>query len=802
MRKSVPSYALILPILLFLPSTLHAQSRPVVLPNPINGPGSTLSQAPRPPLPHSPALPYGLQLLSRFDLLPYLRDTKCVQDSSYDRAFNNADFGHFLRMEGNIAVLADIRGPGCIYRFWSANANGRLRIYFDNSPTPTIDCPMQDFFLGRFPPFLQPLVGHKSGGWYCFFPMPFQKHCLITVTDPGPMYYQVQYQLFPDNTKITTFSPQLSERDLAALATSLEQWGHLGLDPKPPAKAEEETDVQAICTPTTPLTVSDVSGPGEIDSLHIRLDPANSYTLRQTVIRIYWDNASHPAVEAPVGDFFGAGFGNETFTALPDAMNDQGGFCYWPMPFSRHAHIELSNYGPTPVTVSFQMRYHHLDRPLQDVGYFHARWHRQINQEGENFHILKVTGRGLYVGEHTAMQGDRGIWFLEGNEEIFVDGESFPSILGTGTEDFYTSGWYFDEGPFNEAFHGCILKDEAHSRVDAYRYQITDCVPFQKSIEVDIQHGPADNYPGSDYACVAYWYQTAPEDDWSPLNPSQLTPAHWHVPNAMEAETLKWISGTTVVVDDTSLPTLASGGAAVAIHGGKASCQLLVPKDNNYILVLAQPAVPGSARLGENWAVDDPVKIDDAPTEPLHPNETHTVHKTLHLTQGTHTLFFQVPENQTLYLDYLTLRPLLHPDTIPATDLKVLETHEGDAQIQDMAGFGPYWDNNQQLWFTGHQQGAEITLELPIEKTGNYQLSVYYTTARDYAIVQALIDGQPIGPPTDCYTPNVEAKDKTILGTIMLTEGVHRLTFRAVGKNPASTNYLIGLDAIGLKPQP
>ncbi|CCW34456.1 Protein of unknown function (DUF2961) [Chthonomonas calidirosea] len=794
--------ALIAVILALGAEFLYAQQSPVALPNPINGPGSTLSLAPRAALPHSPPLPYGLELLSRFDLLPYLRDSRCVQDSSYDRNFYNADFGHFLRVEGHTAVLADIRGPGCIYRFWSANAAGHLRIYFDGAATPTIDCAMQDFFLGKVPPFLQPLVGHKSGGWYCYFPMPFQKHCLITVTDPGPMYYHVEYQLYPDSTRIATFSPQLHQKELAALGEVLEQWGHLGLDPKPSVVEEQAQDVQTECVPGQPLTLANLSGAGEIDALHIRLDPANRYTLRQTVLRIYWDGATRPAVEAPVGDFFGAGFGKETFAALPDAMNDQGGFCYWPMPFTKSARIELINYGQRSVNVLFQMRYHRLGQPLKDAGYFHARWHRQINKEGENFHILEVQGRGLYVGEHTAMQGDRGIWFLEGNEEIWVDGESFPSIIGTGTEDFYTAGWYFDEGPFNEAFHGCILKDEAHSRVDAYRYQITDCVPFQKSIRVDIQHGPIDNYPGSDYACVAYWYQTAPDDNWSPLDPTQLTPTHWHAQDAIEAESLRWTSGDPQVIDDMNLPVLASGGAVVELHGGTAACVLPVAKEGDYILSLVQPPLAGTARLGQNWAVDDPKQVGPAPTEAIRADETNSVHQTLHLTAGDHTLFFQIPTGQTLYLDYLTLRRLLHPNSIPATDLKVVEATDGEAQIQDMTGFGPYWDNNQQLWFTGHRQGAQMTVELPVEKTGSYELSVYYTTARDYAIVQVLLDGNPIGQPTDCYTPNVQAKDQTILGNVMLTAGVHRLTFRAVGKNPASTNYLIGVDAIGLKPLP
>src|SRR5580704_1421186 len=117
----------------------HSQDRPTSTPAVVNGPGSTLSQAPRAAISHSPKIPYGLQLMARFDLLPILRATKCVQDSSYDRSGGNGDANNFLRREGNKAILSDIRGPGCIYRFWSANAAGHLSIYFDGEATPRID---------------------------------------------------------------------------------------------------------------------------------------------------------------------------------------------------------------------------------------------------------------------------------------------------------------------------------------------------------------------------------------------------------------------------------------------------------------------------------------------------------------------------------------------------------------------------------------------------------------------------------------------------------------------------------------
>ena len=149
---------------------------------------------------------------------------------------------------------------------------------------------------------------------------------------------------------------------------------------------------------------------------------------------------------------------------------------------------------------------------------------------GEHFHILQTKGRGLYVGEHTDMQGDHGIGFLEGDEKLTTDNDTFPSIHGTGTEDFYTGGWYFDEGPFNLAYHGCTVKSDDYSRISAYRYQIQDCVPFQRTLKVDIEHGGTNDYPGADYACVAFWYSD-PDHDWSPMiraaHPCRQWRARW-----------------------------------------------------------------------------------------------------------------------------------------------------------------------------------------------------------------------------------------------------------------------------------
>lgn len=917
-----------------------AQTPPAAV-KPIPGPGSTYAQQPLATVPHSPALPYGLQLLAHFELLPIFRDTRCFQDASYDPSGGNGDAGHYFRQEGNRSILCDIKGPGCVYRFWSANAAGHLKIFFDGETTPRIDCPMQDLFLGKVAPFVAPLVGHKSGGWYCYFPMPFAKRCRMEVTDPGSMYYHVQYQRFPDNRAVATFTRQLSQSDEKALGMVLAQWSSNGENPITawtPALPDYRSSTKSIGSVVSlpagqTRLLGNLVGPGVVKALRLALVPADRVTLRQTLLRVYWDGATKPAIEAPVGDFFGVGFGDHRVRSQPMAMLESGYQCFWPMPFARSARFELVNLSKIDLSaVAYGIESQHLATPLADAGYFHAQWHRETTVSGQHFHILEVKGRGHYVGEHTDMQGDRGIGFLEGDEKFYVDGETFPSIHGTGTEDFYTGGWYFDEGPFNLPFHGCTVKEDLISRVSAYRYQITDCVPFQHDLKVDIEHGGTNDYPGADYSCVAYWYQDKPAHDWSPIKPDQLNPSHPHAENAKEAESLTWSGGKSVVMTDDSLPIEASGGKLVVLSGEKVTTSLPVTANDNYTLHLNAlnlpdgaksvvvringgapvttvlngtgnridgtvfvPLKPGSHSVaidvpdaghiyldylrlepskrekgvveaeslldtldavtkaesklvdpdpiysaggalrwqpaGTNRSLGLPVTVDregdytlelavnaegsspewrlrtaSGETQTTHFNGTKGLQRLrfsglMHLKPGKQTLaLVPLAPGATLTLDWFRLVRTRYPNSFEGEGLKVLANRDGSYDTQDMKGFGPNWSGDAQLWFHATKEGAEITLELPVATSGAYTLAVYLTTAKDYGIVQTLVDDKLIGKPIDCFTQDVRPTGRVELGSLELSAGMHRITFRSAGKNAASTNFLIGIDAIGLEP--
>ncbi len=289
--------------------------------------------------------------------------------------------------------------------------------------------------------------------------------------------------------------------------------------------------------------IMDMDGPGVITRIWVTIDSRDPHFLRRIVFRMYWDNEPDPSVEVPVGDFFGTGFGYRHYTSLYTGMSSGGYYCFFPMPFNKHARIEVEN-GTGQEIYAF---YYHIDvqkheKPFEEMACFHALWNREIRtQPDRNYTVLEAEGRGHFVGLAMSMQGyDAGLGFLEGDEMVYVDGETFPSVYGTGTEDFFTSGWYFSNGTYSAPVHGLIIKDDSLSRIAAYRFMTGDAIPFRKSIRFTIEHGHA-NSEVSDYASTAYWYQEEPHKPFPELpDPALRIPLRYQVPNGLvEAEALQ-----------------------------------------------------------------------------------------------------------------------------------------------------------------------------------------------------------------------------------------------------------------------
>lgn len=261
-------------------------------------------------------------------------------------------------------------------------------------------------------------------------------------------------------------------------------------------------------------TLASIEGTGCISRIWLTITSEDLYILRRALLKMYWDGEENPSVESPVGDFFGTGFSRyRHFDSFFLGMTSGGTYCYFPMPFASQALIQLENQSKKPVKMFYYaVTYQLFDRLPENTGRFHAKWRRDTTVKGENYLILEAKGRGHFVGCNMSMQGRLPFypWFLEGDEMIYVDGEDFPSIHGTGTEDYFNSGWYFIKGKFCAPFHGLTQKNLFYPRLSAYRFHVGDAIPFQSSIRVTMEHGGTNDTPGSDYSSVAYWYQEEP----------------------------------------------------------------------------------------------------------------------------------------------------------------------------------------------------------------------------------------------------------------------------------------------------
>jgi hypothetical protein len=269
-----------------------------------------------------------------------------------------------------------------------------------------------------------------------------------------------------------------------------------------------------------------IAGPAEIRHIWLTTHPSN---WRRLILRAHWEEADEPAVEVPVGDFFGQGWGIfAQLTSVPVAVNPHGGFnCYWPMPFREQARLSLENTSDSPARVYFQITYQ-TGEPVGD-SYLHAQWRRSNPVSAGGPHVLldEVTGHGHYVGSYLAWGVHHDGWWGEGEMKFYLDDdEEFPTICGTGTEDYFGGAWNFDvPGRGYAAYstpylglHQVIKPDGLYAssqRFGMYRWHIPDPISFASRLRVDIQalgwrSGGRYLLRQDDIASTAYFYLDRP----------------------------------------------------------------------------------------------------------------------------------------------------------------------------------------------------------------------------------------------------------------------------------------------------
>ena len=308
--------------------------------------------------------------------------------------------------------------------------------------------------------------------------------------------------------------------------------------------------------PDQKIVIAEIEGAGCVRHIWMTMGCPEEAYARKIILRAWWDGESQPSIECPVGDFFGIGHGIvKNFWSLPLQMSAQAGRafnCWFPMPFASSARFEIQNESSAPTNLYFYIDYERYDKLEDGYGRFHAQWRRENpttgfgdparrfaddndymwkvwsvpNLDGKgNYIILEAEGKGHYVGCHLDIDcfaRDKNDWYGEGDDMIFIDGESLPRLYGTGTEDYFNTAF----GPTEEfcsPYQGITVNSGDNEwpwrgKNSTYRYHIEDPIYFEKSIQVTIEHGHANNLT-NDYASTAYWYQTEPHKPFPTLLP-------------------------------------------------------------------------------------------------------------------------------------------------------------------------------------------------------------------------------------------------------------------------------------------
>lgn len=465
----------------------------------------------------------------------YNRQSKIVNGEKVDW-FANVDRGNYYDEEtvpgGKEYVLADYQGPGVITRIWSANPGmDRWRIYLDGSSTPVIDEPGEVLLSGRGEFFKDPFAGSRAHGWLLMFPIPFRKSCkvtLFTAAEKKPeCYFHVNIVNFPPGAEVETFSKET----FAAARSKINEVGK-AMESREQNGRGDARDINWTIDPGKDEGLADIPGPGVITLVELKIygrEKEVREILNRAVITVRFDQLTQPAVKAPLGAFFGSTPGPNTYKSIAQATSWDKKTktatlqMVWPMPFHQSAGVSISNPTKQPIKITGRIMVEKKD-VAADALYFHANYSFINNHKSRPFAdwtLLNAKGAGRYVGTMLSVRNPDYMWWGEGDEKVFVDNDAFPSIFGTGTEDYFSYAWSDRFVKFDHADYGmslaankkmfylfwvALVAPPLREKCSQYRLQVLDNIPFEQSIDFELELWHSDPAIKFDVQATSYWY--------------------------------------------------------------------------------------------------------------------------------------------------------------------------------------------------------------------------------------------------------------------------------------------------------
>lgn len=497
-----------------------------------------------------------VELLKRVDQLPAYRHNQLIeQESSYDRTGGNDDgfsgkYSYIGKENGNL-VLAEFEGPGVLNRFWTPTpTEDTLLFYFDGEKVPRLKIQFMDLFSGEVYPFKKPVVGNEIGGYYSYIPIPFAKSLKIVFQGENIMFHQIQYRKLP-GMKVESWTGKFSESDRKLLSEVNKVWADIsptvdsytsGLSAG--VSVEEKT---FTIEPGQEVTFFERTNAGRVVGFEIDGGTSFEGLHKDVILSATWDNEAVEAIHAPLADFFGYAFGQSAMRSIVMGRQGTSNYSYLPMPYDQSASMKLiyarrDGVQQNPISVTAKVYHNGNARNPADEGKLYTVWRREKPEIGEFYTFLETAGKGHYVGTvHHAQALRPGMTlFWEGDDTTYVDGKA--RLHGTGSEDYYNGGWYalldrWDRG-ISMPIHGSLDYSLPMARTGAYRFFLSDKMPWEKEIYHGMEHGEVGNDFPVDYASVAFYYGSEPlkerMEPTAELREVCLPATHIYFPQLME----------------------------------------------------------------------------------------------------------------------------------------------------------------------------------------------------------------------------------------------------------------------------
>lgn len=418
------------------------------------------------------------------------------------------------------AVIGTIAGPAVIFRVWSTSSASAMV-----SLDMTVDGKKQTLYeKGKAVGITanDPLRAMDKQAYWSYVPIAVKQKAVFTARSADPakpikFYLQAGYRPVPAaDLKIVNKAGVSAMRSAVARlmtgATETAQTPSLG--------SGTATTRQPFAAPIT--------APALVRVTQITLpQDATIEQLQATRLTVTCDGSK--TVDVPLGAMFGQYFQLADYTSAAMAVSGKTFALRFPLPVGQSLQFALSNYhGRGLPQVNIALFGDKL--PGAPKTHLCAQYFSQLSVQGQPLTLLDVKGPGLYVGSNLAADGleKKTFAFLEGNEQIYLDGATTPTLEGTGTEDYFNNSWYFETGQLARPFHGVIfIQPKNPPRVVAYRWMIPDCLPFKSSLKFDLQHGSRNGAPNVLYRGVMFWYQQGqvnvaePVEAQAPAGPAQ-----------------------------------------------------------------------------------------------------------------------------------------------------------------------------------------------------------------------------------------------------------------------------------------